>query len=227
VVHGDEADSPQPGGVVLAQHPKRGQRLEKGSVVRLTVSSSRATVPDVFSLDEAAARAALARRGLINVTVTPDSVYQAVASLRRLLGDDSKQPTYIATAPRLGYRMVATVGPWTSPRPDDSMERARGRGSYRSEPDGRSRPGHEDEPGANQTLVRGDTVTITASSGPKLVTIPSTVLDDRDDAVSQLEDDGLRWSPRHRRRARDGTVLAQTPPGGRPSRAPPSPSPWA
>ena len=47
------------------------------------------------------------------VTVTPDSVYQAVASLRRLLGDDSKQPTYIATVPRLGYRMVATVSPWT------------------------------------------------------------------------------------------------------------------
>jgi transcriptional activator of cad operon len=49
------------------------------------------------------------------VIVTPDSVYQAVASLRRLLGDDSKQPTYIATVPRLGYRMVATVSPWEGP----------------------------------------------------------------------------------------------------------------
>jgi len=47
-----------------------------------------------------------------DVVVAPDSVYQAVTSLRRLLGDDSKQPTYIATVPRLGYRMVATVGPW-------------------------------------------------------------------------------------------------------------------
>jgi transcriptional activator of cad operon len=46
------------------------------------------------------------------VFVTPDSVYQAVASLRRVLGDDPKQPTYIATVPRLGYRMVATVSPW-------------------------------------------------------------------------------------------------------------------
>jgi transcriptional activator of cad operon len=50
-----------------------------------------------------------------DVTVSPDSVYQAVASLRRLLGDDPKQPTYIATVPRLGYRMVATVGPWEYP----------------------------------------------------------------------------------------------------------------
>jgi transcriptional activator of cad operon len=47
-----------------------------------------------------------------DVAVSPDSVYQAVASLRRLLGDDPKQPTYIATVPRLGYRIVATVAPW-------------------------------------------------------------------------------------------------------------------
>jgi transcriptional activator of cad operon len=47
------------------------------------------------------------------VTVSQDSVYQAVASLRRLLGDDPKQSTYIETVPRLGYRMVATVIPWT------------------------------------------------------------------------------------------------------------------
>src|ERR1700704_5558196 len=47
------------------------------------------------------------------VIVTQDSVYQAVASLRRLLDDDPKQPTYIATVPRLGNRLVAPVGPWT------------------------------------------------------------------------------------------------------------------
>jgi transcriptional activator of cad operon len=46
------------------------------------------------------------------VAVSPDSVYQAVASLRRQLGDDPKQPKYIATVPRLGYRMIATVTPW-------------------------------------------------------------------------------------------------------------------
>ncbi|MBE1160765.1 winged helix-turn-helix domain-containing protein [Dyella acidiphila] len=43
------------------------------------------------------------------VIVTPDSVYQAVTSLRRLLGDDPRQPVYIATVPRRGYRMVAAV----------------------------------------------------------------------------------------------------------------------
>ena len=35
------------------------------------------------------------------VTVTSDSVYQSVASLRRTLGDDPKQSTFIATVPDL------------------------------------------------------------------------------------------------------------------------------
>ncbi len=51
------------------------------------------------------------------VIVTQDSVYQAVTSLRRMLGDDPKQPTYIATVPRLGYRMVASVGVWVDVDP--------------------------------------------------------------------------------------------------------------
>lgn len=49
------------------------------------------------------------------VAVSPDSVYQAVTALRRQLGDDSRQPAYIETAPRLGYRMVAPVSLWSEP----------------------------------------------------------------------------------------------------------------
>lgn len=47
-----------------------------------------------------------------DVAVTPDSVYQAVTSLRRLLGDDAKRPTYITTVPRQGYRLIAPVSVW-------------------------------------------------------------------------------------------------------------------
>jgi transcriptional activator of cad operon len=43
------------------------------------------------------------------VVVTQDSIYQAVASLRRVLGDDPKTPTYVVTVPRRGYRLIAAV----------------------------------------------------------------------------------------------------------------------
>jgi transcriptional activator of cad operon len=43
------------------------------------------------------------------VVVTQDSIYQAVASLRRVLGDDPKSPTYVVTVPRRGYRLIAAV----------------------------------------------------------------------------------------------------------------------
>ncbi|MGX5729193.1 winged helix-turn-helix domain-containing protein [Pseudoxanthomonas beigongshangi] len=58
---------------------------------------------EVVSLD------ALLARGWPDVIVSPDSVYQAITSLRRQLGDDSRQPRYIATVPRLGYRLIAEV----------------------------------------------------------------------------------------------------------------------
>ena len=60
------------------------------------------------------------------VTVSPDSVYQAVASLRRQLGDDARQPAYIATVPRLGYRMVAAVSKQETLRPRLAAVRAAG-----------------------------------------------------------------------------------------------------
>lgn len=55
------------------------------------------------------------------VAVSPDSVYQAVTSLRRQLGDDSRQPAYIETVPRLGYRMIAAVGPWEESLPQQAV----------------------------------------------------------------------------------------------------------
>jgi TolB-like protein len=49
-----------------------------------------------------------------DVVVSQDSVYAAVAALRRTLGDDPKNPTYIANVVRRGYRLIAPVSAWTS-----------------------------------------------------------------------------------------------------------------
>lgn len=48
------------------------------------------------------------------VIVAPSSVYQAVSQLRKTLGDVDATPTYIATVPRKGYRLVAAVAPLAS-----------------------------------------------------------------------------------------------------------------
>jgi TolB-like protein/DNA-binding winged helix-turn-helix (wHTH) protein/Tfp pilus assembly protein PilF len=44
-----------------------------------------------------------------NVVVTPQSVYNTVAHLRRTLGDLAEAPTYIENIPRKGYRLIARV----------------------------------------------------------------------------------------------------------------------
>src|SRR6202048_2332171 len=89
-----------------------GQISREGDTIRVEARTMRLLLcladraGEVVSIDE------LLEQVWAGVVVTPDSVYQAVALLRRLLGDDPKHPTYIATVPRLGYRMGATVSPW-------------------------------------------------------------------------------------------------------------------
>jgi transcriptional activator of cad operon len=50
------------------------------------------------------------------VIVGSASVYQAVSQLRKILGDTDPEPTYIATVPRKGYRLIAAVHPVEPPR---------------------------------------------------------------------------------------------------------------
>jgi transcriptional activator of cad operon len=54
------------------------------------------------------------------VVVGSASVYQAVSQLRKILGDTDPEPTYIATVPRKGYRLVAAVRP-VDPPADSSI----------------------------------------------------------------------------------------------------------
>jgi transcriptional activator of cad operon len=96
-------------------NPASGDISRNGETARIEVRTMRLLLclaehaGEVVSIDD------LLDQVWSDVTVAPDSVYQAITSLRRLLGDDPKQPTYIATVPRLGYRMVAEVSPWADP----------------------------------------------------------------------------------------------------------------
>ncbi len=43
--------------------------------------------------------------------VTEDAVTNAIAKLRRVLGDDARHPCVIETIPKIGYRLIARVTP--------------------------------------------------------------------------------------------------------------------
>jgi TolB-like protein/DNA-binding winged helix-turn-helix (wHTH) protein len=117
-------------------NPVSGQISRNGETARLEARTMRLLLclaehaGAVVSIDD------LLNQVWAGVAVSPDSVYQAVASLRRLLGDDPREPTYIATVPRLGYRMVATVGPWTD---EPVRERAGAAGGEPAASSGRKR----------------------------------------------------------------------------------------
>jgi len=93
-------------------NPAAGQISRNGETVRLEMRTMRVLVCLAEHAGEVVSIEDLLDAAWAGVNVSPDSVYQAVASLRRLLGDDPKQPSYIATVPRLGYQMVAEVEPW-------------------------------------------------------------------------------------------------------------------
>ena len=52
-----------------------------------------------------------------DVIVGSASVYQTVSQLRKILGDMDPNPTYIATIPRKGYRLIAQVQRAAGPAP--------------------------------------------------------------------------------------------------------------
>jgi tetratricopeptide (TPR) repeat protein len=56
------------------------------------------------------------------LVVTPNSVYQSVAQLRRALGDDRAHPRYIETISRKGYRLIAAVTALPCPAPVDTQD---------------------------------------------------------------------------------------------------------
>lgn len=103
-------------------NPASGQVSRNGETAHLELRTLRLLLclaehaGEVVSIDE------LLDQVWAGVVVSPDSVYQAVASLRRTLGDDPRQPTYIATVPRLGYRLVATVNPAEENSPSGANE---------------------------------------------------------------------------------------------------------
>jgi TolB-like protein/DNA-binding winged helix-turn-helix (wHTH) protein len=100
-------------------NPSSGEISRNGESARLEIRAMRLLLYLAERADQVVSIDELLDQVWSGVVVSPDSVYQAVTSLRRQLGDDPKQPAYIATVPRLGYRMVASIN-WESLGTDQS-----------------------------------------------------------------------------------------------------------
>lgn len=66
-------------------------------------------------------RAALLAAVWPDVTVNDESLTKAISDLRKALGDAARQPTFIETIPKVGYRLIASVRPqrsYSAPSPE-------------------------------------------------------------------------------------------------------------
>jgi DNA-binding winged helix-turn-helix (wHTH) protein/tetratricopeptide (TPR) repeat protein len=85
------------------------RRLEPKVMDLLVLLASRPG--EVFTKEE------ISERLWPEVFVSESSVFRHVSELRRHLGDDRRRPSYVATIPKRGYRLVAAVSPAGEERP--------------------------------------------------------------------------------------------------------------
>ncbi len=218
-------DSPRPGGTILSQRPGNGEKLAEGSTVRLTISKTDAEVPDVSTMDVEAAKVELRKRGFSNFAVTPD--YR----------DDVDPGTVMSTTPAAFLRsrktdpleLVVATDPHVKVPSVVGQDQASATSALqalgldvavKTASSNSAAVGvvTKTSPGTGDTVVRGDTITLTVSSGPKEVSVPIVLTWDRGDAISEIEDRGfvvnVLTAVVTSSDAVD-TVVAQDPAGGR------------
>jgi TolB-like protein/DNA-binding winged helix-turn-helix (wHTH) protein/cytochrome c-type biogenesis protein CcmH/NrfG len=93
-----------------------------------------------------------------DLVVTQYSVYQAIAVLRRALGDDPKSPAYIANVARRGYRLISPVDTETKMSPPVAQAVTAGDVGLPAEgtsPEGEVHPASLESPDVPKVVERG------------------------------------------------------------------------
>jgi serine/threonine-protein kinase len=221
-VHTRVLDDPRPAGFVLAQHP-RGGTVAEGSTVTITLSDVTTTVPDVIGRSETDAAAALHKAGFATVAsrddfrsdVDPGTV---VGSTPTAFADAAKADPVTLTVARDPHVTVPNVVAVGQAAATAQLQQAGLEVSVRTASSHTVPAGAvvSQSPSADRVAVRGDTVTLTVSTGPKLVKVPYVVGSSSDDAVGALEDAGfsVSFATTPVAGGQVGDVVAQSPPGG-------------
>ena len=222
-----DVDSDQPAEQVLSQSPGAGRRLAKGGIVRLSVSSSTITMPNVVGRSREQALSTLQQHHL-NVTVvqqdaanaTPGTVLSTDPAAGAKVPKTAPNVTVtVAREPPVAIPDVSSQDPTaaantltqagfqvtTVQTPSDTVPVGKVVGT---------------DPAAGTMLSKGETVKLLVSSGPDLVDVPSTVGQTQADAIKTLQDAGfgVQVSFQSGSPAQRGRVIAQAPVGGKAKR---------
>jgi serine/threonine-protein kinase len=209
--------------VVYGQEPSPGQRLAKGSIVTIFVSSGKPTVrtPEVVGLPLTDAVTAITRAGLKARTVEVNS--------------DKSPGTVTAQAPRAGTLLVSgaevRINVSKGPKPlgvpsvvgllydtAASQLQAAGFAVARVDVDSEQPPGQvvAQVPTGNSTASKGSTVTLSVSNGPTTTPLPDVAGQALADARATLTAAGFKFTVTFQdtdQEVYDGIVLTQDPPG--------------
>lgn len=192
--------------LVVATDPEGGEQVARGATITLTASLGPRTVPELLGRSEQEARALLEDRGL--EYVAGEAAYSEEVAAGQVLssdpepGDVVREDEPVTVVLSLGRRPIEVTD--LSGRTVDEARSTLETGDPAIDGDELAVEVVEEfsdsvpagvvisQDPASGTLYRGDTVTLTVSKGPELVTIPSGLIGDRvEDARAELEALGL------------------------------------
>jgi serine/threonine-protein kinase len=222
----EEASTTVAEGLVISQNPAPGDRVAKGTIVTLTVSSGapKTTVPALANLPAAQAQTVLENAGLkMNTHYVPSSTVPegSVTASSPGKGTTVLVGSTVDVNVSTGPKQVGVPGVVGQPY-ENAAGQLKGAGFNVSRVDvANAAPVDQvvsQSPGAGSSAAKGSTVTLSVSKGPEMVEVPSVTGNDAATAKQRLQQAGLTVSVVEQDvtdPTQDGLVLAQSPTHGK------------
>jgi serine/threonine-protein kinase len=222
-----DADSDQAPEQVLDQHPEAGRKVDKGSTVTLTVSSTTITMPNVVGMTREQALSTLQKAKLTANFIEQDSAQPPGTVLASDPAAGGKVPKPAPGAPDPTVNVTVAKEP-PVPVPDvsgqDPTQAANtlGQAGFQVQTvqqSSNSVPVNRvigTDPGAGTPVEKGAVVRLIISSGPELITVPNTVGQTQDAAANALTGAGFNVTITFQPGAPSdkGNVVSQSPASG-------------